>query len=162
MEQLTIAELISWIESRNNSGAMRFEPATYNKFAGDIAKLNKVVRDILARIQIVNRCSVHTAAMIYSTSWGAFQMMGFNIYAEDGAVPVSEYLASPRIQGTDFVAFLKRNGLQDFTPGKLAKDQSARFKFSTKYNGSIAYDEPMRAALEHFGLTVAVGPFELK
>lgn len=155
MEQLTIAELISWIESRNNIGAMRFEPATYNKFAGDIAKLNKTVREILARIQIVNRCSVHTAAMIYSTSWGAFQMMGFNVYAQDGAVPISEYLASPRVQSADFLAFLKRVGLQDFTPGKLAKDQSARYKFSTKYNGSIAYDEPMRAALEHFGLAVA-------
>lgn len=155
MEQLTIAELIGWIESRNNSGAVRFEPATYNKFAGDIAQLNKAVREILARIQIVNKCSVHTAAMIYSTSWGAYQMMGFNVYAQDGAVPISEYLALPRVQGEDFLAFLKRNGLQDFTPVKLAKDQALRYKFSTKYNGSIAYDEAMRAALEHFGLAVA-------
>lgn len=157
MEQLTMAEVVAWIESRNNAGAMRFEPATYNKFAGDVAKLNKAVRDILARIQIVNRCSVHTAAMIYSTSWGAFQMMGFNVYADDGAVPISEYLASPRIQAADFVAFLKRSGLQDFTPGKLAKDQSARYKFSTKYNGSIAYDTALCAALAHFGLTVTTG-----
>jgi hypothetical protein len=155
-EQLTIGELISWIESRNDSGAIRFEPGTYNKFAGDISKAPKAARDILERIRIINACSLHTAAMIYSTSWGMFQSMGFNIYANPSTTTISEYLSSPRLQAEQFVAFLKRTGLQDFTPTMLAKDQASRFKFSMKYNGSIVYDSPMCAALRHFGISVVV------
>lgn len=156
MEQLTIAELVAWIESRGNAGAVRFEPGTYNKFAGDVMKAPKAALEILLRIQLVNKCSLHTAAMIYSTSWGMYQSMGFNIYADPSDTPISEYLSSPRLQAAQFVAFLKRNGLQDFTPGNLAEDQKRRYKFSMKYNGSIAYEQSMIVALRHFGLSVVV------
>lgn len=155
MEQLTIGELVAWIESRGDAAAIRFEPTVYNKFAGNISLLPKAVQVILQRIQIVNRCNVHTAAMIYSSSWGAYQSMGFNVYADECETTISDYLGSPRLQAAQFNAFLKRSGLADFTPGKLAADQAARYKFSIKYNGSIAYETGMINALTHFGLAIS-------
>jgi hypothetical protein len=152
----TIADLVAWIETKNERGAIRFEPGTYNKFWGDALKANKVAQAILARIREVNACSIHTAAMIYSTSWGAYQLMGFNLYADaQGAMPVSEYLVSPTAQAASLAAFLARVGLSNVTPEQLARGQALRLKFAMRYNGAIAYEQAMIEALKHFGFSVS-------
>jgi hypothetical protein len=153
MENISLSELIAWIESRDTTAAIRFEPATYAKF--DNAAPNKVVMDILARIKSANRCSDATARMIYSTSFGAHQLMGFNIYADDFPMPIGEYLVSQSAQQARFLAFLKRAGLQDFTPDNLAKNHDSRLKFAIKYNGSIVYEQAILQALHHFGLPLS-------
>ena len=150
MESLTLSELIAWIESRDTTSAVRFEPATYAKFEN--ATPNKVVSEILARIKTANKCSDATARMIYSTSWGAHQLMGFNIYSDDFPMPIGEYLVSQSAQQGRFLAFIKRAGLQDFTPGNLAKSHELRLKFAMRYNGSIDYEKVILTALDHFGL----------
>lgn len=155
MEKLTLSELIRWIESRDTTGAIRFEPLTYNKFAVVDAVHSKVIGDILNRIISANKCSRSTAAMIYSSSWGAHQMMGFNVYADEFPMPVGEFLVSQSAQEGRFLSFIKRNGLQDFTPEILAKNHDMRLKFAIKYNGSIAYEKAMLSALAHFGLPLA-------
>ncbi len=155
MDNPTITDVIAFIESKNNRGAIRFEPATYNKWGSDAAKANKVANAILARIQIANNCSVHTAAMIYSSSWGAYQLMGFNVYAEpEFIMPVAEFLSCETVQKASVSAFLVRCSIGNVTPKQLAASQSLRLKFAMKYNGSIAYDTPLCAALEHFGFSV--------
>lgn len=152
MENLTLSELIRRIESRDTTSAVRFEPSTYNKFAVVNPNISKAAKEIWDRIALVNKCSRATAAMIYSSSWGAHQIMGFNLYADDFPMPVGEYLVSQSAQEGRFLAFVKRNGLQDFTPEILAKSHEMRLKFAMKYNGSIAYEQPMLAALAHFGI----------
>jgi len=156
MDMPTMPELISFIETKNNRAAVRFEPATYNKF-GDVGALkNAEAQKIIARIQIINRCSVHTAAMIYSSSWGAHQLMGFNIYADqEFDIPVGEFLACDTIQLKAFMSFLNRNALQNYTAAGLAANHPQRLKFSIRYNGSIAYEQPMIAALKHFGVAIS-------
>ncbi len=153
MEPVTLFELIAWVESRSTFGAIRFEPAVYDRFAA--GKINKAGLEILARIVAVNKCSQGTAKMIYSTSWGAVQIMGFNLYADPKFdMPIAEYLDGQGPQTRAFRSFLVSAGLQDFTPAILAKSKEARLKFSTKYNGSIAYDLALRNALNHFGLEI--------
>lgn len=152
MEPLTINELIRHVESRNRPSAMRFEPAVYQRIT--TGPLTQAEMSILGRIKEQNRCSDGTARMIYSTSWGLYQIMGFNLYTTDGiSGPITEYSAASSVQDATFLQFLKRNGLQDFTPGKLAEDAALRLKFSMKYNGAIAYADALVAALAHFGIT---------
>jgi hypothetical protein len=156
MKYPSIADVVAWVETKNNRSAVRFEPTTYNKFGSDAARTNKIAQAILARIQIINVCSVHTAAMIYSSSWGAYQLMGFNVYAGPSFdMPVAEYLACETVQRASFVEFLTRCSIGNVTPEQLAASQSLRLKFAMKYNGSIAYETPLCAALEHFGFSVA-------
>lgn len=153
MENLSLADLVAYIESRGSNSAIRFEPDTYNKFTTS-ANVSKAARVILARIQTVNKCSVHTAAMIYSSSWGKFQLMGFNVYAEpDAVLPVGEFLACQSVQVASFVGFLKRNGLADYTPESLARDQAVRLHFAITYNGAIGYADLIVGALKYFGMT---------
>lgn len=152
MEKLSLSEVVAWIESRGALSAIRFEPTVYNKFTTG-AELPKEASAILRRIQAANKCSIHTAAMIYSTSWGKFQLMGFNVYADaDFSMPIGEFLASQTAQGSRLVSFLKRNGLADYTPQQLAVDQSARSHFAMKYNGAIGYANNIVAALKYFGM----------
>lgn len=153
METLSLADLIARIESRGSNVAIRFEPLTYNKFSNP-ANVPKAAAVIVDRIRAANCCSMATAAMIYSSSWGKFQLMGFNIYADaDLSRPIGEFLASPSVQLDAFGAFLKRNGLSNYNPTTLAQDQIARQKFAITYNGSIAYVDQIVAALKYFGIS---------
>ena len=68
-----LLEAIAHIESNEWQYAIRFEPATYiRKMAFD----KIIIQDIIK----YNKCSKETAFSIYSTSYGAWQLMGFNIY----------------------------------------------------------------------------------
>lgn len=155
METLSLADLVAFIESRGSNSAIRFEPDTYNKFTDPKCVVPKEATTILARIQTANKCSVHTAAMIYSSSWGKFQLMGFSVYADaDFSMPVGEFLACQSVQLARFGSFLKRNGLFNYTPAMLAADQQARSHFAIAYNGSIAYVNAIVAALKYFGISV--------
>lgn len=148
----TIADLIAWIETKNNLAGVRFEPAIYKRFDnGILVTPSAAAAPILARIKKANACSDHTALMIYSTSWGAHQLMGFNIWGGPlYSGTVADFLGSATAQATAFFSFLRRVGLQDITPEMLAVDQTLRLKFAMTYNGSIAYEKPMLDALAHF------------
>jgi len=65
-------KLISYVESNNNSFAIRFESELYKHAKSD--------PKILETIKSINVCSTATAKMIYCSSWGKYQIMGFNIY----------------------------------------------------------------------------------
>lgn len=152
MENLSLADIVSFIESRGRLSAIRFEPTVYNKFV-DPKNVPKAAALIVARIVKANNCSNSTAAMIYSSSFGKYQVMGFNIYADDDfTMPVGEFLGCQSAQDARFTAFLKRNGLGNYTGTQLAHDQAARLNFAIKYNGSIAYVNNIIAALKYFGV----------
>lgn len=154
METLSLADLVAYIESRGSNSAIRFEPDTYNKFTNG-APIPKEASVILARIRTANNCSIHTAAMIYSSSWGKFQLMGFNVYADvDYSRPVGEFLCCQTDQNARFAAFLKRNGLFNYNPAMLAQDQAQRSHFAMAYNGSIDYANAIIGALKYFGISV--------
>lgn len=103
-----LLDVIARVESAGDFGAMRFEERVYDGWrqsnnAGRIA--------ILGLIKTENRCNTETAAMIAATSWGKFQMMGFNIYDPDGFAfdgPLLEYLTSEHFQEDCCSQFLRK------------------------------------------------------
>jgi hypothetical protein len=154
---LEIGKLIAWVETKGNFEAFRFEPAVYARrvdLAGNV-RHDPATEEILTRIARIHACSLHTALMVYASSWGATQLMGFNLYGHCAyARSVAHYLANETDQDACFASFLLHAGLHDVTPEMLAKDQFLRLKFSMRYNGSIVYETPLIAALKHFGLVV--------
>lgn len=146
----SIADIIARIESHGDTHALRFEPLVYAR----ASSVPPASRPTLERIAKLHKCSVATAAMLYSTSWGTRQIMGFNIWGpEQYGGTLYDFLADDEAQIRVFYAFLRRVDLQDITPEQLAKSQQARLKFSMAYNGSIAYEQPMLEALRFYGFS---------
>jgi hypothetical protein len=151
MSTQSLFDVIAWVETKGNSKLQRFEPAVYAKI---LASRNDVQQSIIARIQAVNLCSWNTALVIYSTSYGATQIMGFNLYA-DQMLPyfnVADILNDPILQHSQFGDFVNWQKLNS-APVLLA-DPGARLAFAKKYNGDPAYADLIKAALIHYGNTV--------
>lgn len=127
--------------------AMRFEPGVYAR--------PKFVQDIIARIAKYNQCSQATAKMIYSTSWGACQMMGFNLYdpAFEYTKSVGEFMSSPLDQQATFVRFIRRKGI-NYDVQSLADMPAMRRQFALTYNGSFEYAQRIVESLRAFDYEV--------
>lgn len=72
-----ISKVIRYVESGNFKYAMRFEEKLYNSLKGNFKKENQIVK----RIKDIHYCSIDTARMIASCSWGYYQILGLNIYS---------------------------------------------------------------------------------
>src|SRR5579859_4402220 len=70
-----LARIVSETESSHSPLAVRFERKAFNNITN-----RGEITPVLSRIMTYNHCSQDTARMIYSTSWGMYQEMGFNIY----------------------------------------------------------------------------------
>lgn len=145
---VTLAQVIGWIESRNNPFALRFEPKVF-------ARTQKE-QPILQRIRDANACDDMTAQMIYSTSWGEYQLMGFDLYSAPVMFPHSlgDYLESSEFQLASFDQFCNGRNIGANTPQSLLL-QSNALLFARRYNGGSAYAESIAAALQHFGVTAS-------
>ncbi len=131
--------VIARIESSDNPYALRFEPAVYA--AGASASL-------IARIAAVHDADDATGRVIAATSWGLFQIMGFNLWS--GPHPYAgtffEYCADDVAQRLAFETFLADRGM-DFTLESLLASASRLVAFATFYNGDgIRYARAMRDA----------------
>lgn len=161
MGTVDLFTLIGRVETANDSHQLRFEPTVFAK-VNTPGTYSDRAHAIVALIQKANACSLGTARMIFSTSWGEVQMMGFNIYGACGFKGrVVDFLTDPlqadgrrEVQVSAFHAFLKSEGLADCTPEVLAGNAPLRLHFAIKYNGSIDYVKPLIAALRHFGFNV--------
>jgi len=140
-------QLISYVESKNNASALRFEQGVFN---GTIRR-----PDLVEKISASNKCSRATATMIYATSWGAAQIMGFNLYDKhihfDGTV--AEYLTNPQMQKLTFNTHCAAKHIL-FSVAELAGNPEVRDLFAKVYNGALTYRGPLCDALRHFGYTV--------
>jgi hypothetical protein len=143
----SLYNVIALVESSNNNFAMRFEPGIYARPTFNSA--------IIQRIVAINRCSQATAKVIYSTSWGAIQMMGFNLYdpAFEYGKSVGEYMNNQLDQQAIFIRFCRRKNIM-IDPIDLAASHAARNQFALMYNGSGEYEKPLIASLKHFGYTI--------
>jgi len=68
----TLAKIIANVESNNHLKAVRFEPKLFTSWK------NKLLR--FKRIEIFNKCNWETALMIGATSWGKYQILGYNLW----------------------------------------------------------------------------------
>jgi hypothetical protein len=149
--------VIAAVETKGNCRALRFEPATYEKIQSGPRSDSQ--QAIIATIQARHVCSWHTALMIYSTSFGEVQLMGFNLFAK----PVNyqgtfwDYCASEGDQKGSFLVLLASMNLLSITPQELADVPSLRVHFGTVYNGDgLAYAQQIGYALQALGFHVTL------
>lgn len=150
---LGLFELIAQVETTSHYRPMRFEPQQYARI---VLTRTEAQKAIIAKIQAANACSWYTALMIYCTSWGAVQVMGFNLYGPvcDYAGSVVDYLCDEAAQRATFQRFIAHEGLET-TVDQLAASTTNRQKFGTVYNGNgAAYADCIVAALHHFNVPV--------
>ncbi len=147
---MELFDLIAWIETKNNPEGIRFEPATYLRLTTGVMTPMHTV--ICQKIMDIHQCSLHTAQIIFCSSFGAIQLMGFNLYGTchyDRSIV--HFMTNVDDQQNVFNSFLRAIKLDHYSITDLQSNNSARLDFSMKYNGSIAYREPMMDALRHFG-----------
>jgi hypothetical protein len=91
---------------------------------------------IVQHIKGIHGCSRATAEMIYSTSWGLYQIMGFNLYGKLGLeLPIWQFLEAPEKQHKAFEQFCKAESI--WREGDISTDaRSWLLTFAIHYNGS--------------------------
>jgi hypothetical protein len=125
----TLANVIATVESGPFPYAMRFESVMYGRGSPYFTT------EILEAAEKANHCNAVTARMICSTSWGLFQIMGFNLYSPAIALPIAigPYLFDTEQQFNAFKRFVKINGFDadNFDFG----DEATIERFARSYNG---------------------------
>jgi len=136
--------VIERIESAGNPCALRFEPTVYGADAAPA---------VATRIATLHEASYETGRVIASTSWGLFQIMGFNLWGNlhPYAGTCFAFCADPIAQRLAFETFLTDRGMA-FTLAELLGNVHRLVAFATFYNGDgIRYARAMRNAAQALG-----------
>ena len=124
-----LASVIKSIESGGNPHRPRFE---YHAFMA--WPWTPVYDRILAK----HGCTRDTAQMIATTSWGAYQMLGVNVFdpAISGVDPehLFAYVADADMQDRSFAHFLEAKGI-GWTLAELLGDADRMERFCARWNG---------------------------
>jgi len=127
---LTLAQVLSRVESSDNPYALRFEPATYQHM------VDARFQSVLANAATANLCSMDTAKIIAATSWGRFQIMGFNFYSRPGSPSVGYFMVNDAAQMRALSAMLAPWAMAPEEDPVWIIDNPAKLSaFSTRYNG---------------------------
>lgn len=147
--KISLFDIVTYVESHGNPHSIRFEPGVYHSIAVQTTTAQKV---ILTEIVRIHDCSMGTAQMIYSTSWGAAQIMGFNLFGSLGyKSPVWSFGDDEIAQVAMFELFCKQKEIE-FTVEQLL-NPADRNLFARKYNGDTdAYSAMLKMSLHHYGL----------
>lgn len=123
----TLADVVKIVESSGNTFAIRYEPALYaTKPAWAISQLQN--------IKNINKCSDPTALMISCTSFGAWQLLGVNIYSMGYKLPIAQYLQDETAQLSSALELMKSMGFDgnaDFSSFTFPE----LLHFAQKWNG---------------------------
>jgi hypothetical protein len=137
-----LAKVIAQVESGGFPYAMRFESGLFGN------PDRWATPAILGAAQKANHCNLTTARMIAYTSYGLFQIMGFNCYGMLGlTIPVATFLWDTEQQLAAFTAFCQHNGVNPATFD--FSDEAALEHFARAYNGPgdiPNYVQKMKAA----------------
>lgn len=151
-----LSYIVSQVESAGFAGALRFEPSVYGTIKGLTNDSNPPTKgtELVQVVARVNRCTIETAEVLYSTSFGLYQLMGYNLYRLGLHMPVSEFLSGTHgrmLQDALFAIFLSDRNI-NFKWNEMASDPDKLNRFAEHYNGSLAYGGRMKAiAREHYG-----------
>ena len=150
-----LGAIITHVESSGFSGALRFEPAVYATIKGLTGGPSDPTpgTDLVKTIAKFNLCTIETGEVLYSTSFGLYQIMGYNLYRLGLHRPLSEYLAGPNariLQDAMFAKFLADRNI-NFTWAEMLADQEKLNVFAERYNGSLAYGNRMKAIAKEIG-----------
>lgn len=151
---LPLSSVIRAVEASGNFGAMRFEPGCYAALMEGRGRLYALhPTEILEAITTANRCSTSTAQMIFATSWGVYQDMGFELYGElcvapDHVPSIKEWFADEDMQDR---AFTKWCVLHRFKADVPLLDEGEMARFASLYNGPgdvLGYVGRMKAVMQ--------------
>lgn len=135
----TISQLVAQIESANIPYLIRFEPG----FKPSQQAINNCIA--AHKPGFMNRA---TAEMICCSSWGAFQIMGENLYTIcEMQAPISHFLIDTDRQERAFFTFIRKRNIA-YSVEQLRTDESLRVRFARVYNGSAAYAAKIKEALQ--------------
>jgi hypothetical protein len=140
---MNLYQLISRIESADNQWATRYEPHVHDR-----AKAGKYASQVKAAAK-ANQCSRDTARVIIATSWGLYQIMGFNLYGVLGwKQSVGEFMAHDHGQEQIFHKYCLLSNI--WKDGDInAGDEDWLFKFAKAYNGPGAPTAYVAKMKEH-------------
>ncbi len=129
---MQLKDIIKQIESSNNKLAVRFEPHFYQRL-----KEQEFNDRAIQRIKELHKCNTDTAYMIASTSWGYFQIMGYNLYFYGLTdKTVFEFLFDEIEQEQAFEKFTQLKKI-NFSIEDLKSDPEKIRKFAKYYNGDV-------------------------
>ena len=142
---MQLKDIIKQIESSNNKLAVRFEPHFYQRL-----KEQEFNDRAIQKIKELHKCNTDTAYMIASTSWGLFQIMGYNLYFYGLTdKTVFEFLFNEEEQGQAFEKFTQIKNI-NFTVDELLEDENKIKKFAKLYNGDeIGYSRKIQRLLQN-------------
>lgn len=154
---ITLAAVVRQVESSTGKAQIRFEDGAYaavQEGRANVYALQPI--EIMDRIATANRCSPATAKMIFCTSWGEYQDMGFEIYGElcvppDVVPSIWEWLADTGLQDRMFTKWCFTRGFH--AQGPLPDDDHLA-AFARAYNGPgdvTNYVSMMKAAAAALG-----------
>ena len=141
LETLPLSRVISQIESGNLPDAIRFEPTVYSRYA--TISPNEIIR----KIQILHDCDLSTANMLASTSWGLYQIMGYNMIQLGLDISFFNYLNSTNLQLVYFLKFVNQHNI-NYTTAEIYNSQVKGTHFAETYNGSAQYYLLMRKTIK--------------
>lgn len=146
--RVSVAQVIGFVESGNAPTALRFEPRVYARDKNPLT---------LSRVCRANNCSIATAEVLYSFSFGEFQIMGFELYGPTigYAQPIANYISGFGDQLSTFNQFLTADKLDGLRAIDLLNPRT-RANFAQLYNGPDNVDQysaRILSALNHFGVT---------
>lgn len=130
-----LARIIAEIESSNEICAVRFEPGTF--YAAQRPS-------ILSLICADNFCDTKTAQVLYSSSFGLYQIMGFNLYDTLGyRGNILKFWSDSELQLEFFGRFLSVKNI-NYNWETLKTNPALLSRFAQIYNGDAsAYSAAM-------------------
>jgi hypothetical protein len=147
-EIVTLGTIIAWVESKGDPHAIRFEPNVEARIHKNIFK-DKIV----ANIRAIHKCTFETACVIYSSSFGKYQIMGDVIYDPEFvnfSDDIFAFCNDDAAQDKAFSLFTHYKNIA-FEPSELLTVDN-RLKFAIRYNGSPGYAHNIEDALKHFNI----------
>ncbi len=134
-----LAAIIRNVESGCRLSAIRYEPGIFASLAQ--AESNA---PLIQKIAGINACDIETAKIIFSTSYGLWQEMGFNIYSLGYDLPILQFWQSQTDQRRIYDAFIVKNGV-NFSWSEMLTDQTKMEEFARVYNGPADIPEYIAA-----------------
>lgn len=127
---IALETVLATVESDTRQLAIRFEdalfmrPDRHNKFT-------------IQRIKAIHKISTATATMLYCTSFGLYQLMGFNLWGEslNYKGTFADFLNTTADQDAMLKKFLTTISMSQLTGSDL-HDTVKREKLARYYNGS--------------------------
>lgn len=135
---ITLYAVVAHVESGGGKSLYRFEPAVFSRYkAVDDQAPASVIAEQIRACEERHHCSPDSARVILASSWGRYQIMGFNIWNLGYTNDVWAYQSDRAGQDETFRVFVGRIGITDdmLADASWLLDDLRGRMFATQYNG---------------------------